>query len=118
MDNKIIFADGLTWKRPSEITKQKAPWVKGHMSINVPRLRKWLDEHEDGEWLNVDLNESKEKKTLYFKLNTWKPTGGKKKNLYDTEPTVEIEEDVPLLGDEDINSINGDIDAEQVFKDF
>lgn len=86
-----IFVDGVSWKRPSEITKQKAPWVKGHMSFNVKRLRAWLDKHENGDWLNIDLKESRDKSKLYFELNTYKPEP-KKRNPYD------LDEDVPLLG--------------------
>ncbi len=104
MDKKQpIFVNGVSWKRPNEITKQKAPWVKGHMSFNVPRLREWLDKHADGEWLNLDLKESKDKSKLYFELNTYKKTE-KKPDLYD--------QDVPFLGDDEINSINAE------FNDF
>lgn len=112
MDKKQpIFAQGLSWKRPTDITKQKAPWVKGHMSINVPNLLKFIQEHRDGDWLNFDLKESKDKTKLYFELNTYKKAETKK-SPYDSE------EDVPLLGDEDINKLNGEIDAEKVFDEF
>lgn len=90
-----IFVNGLSWKRPSDTTKQKAPWVKGHASINVPRLKQWLKENEDGEWLNLDLKESKDKTKLYFELNTYKSSQKEppKKNLYDADD-VEIDEEV------------------------
>ena len=68
-----IFVDGLMFKRPDENTKQKAPWVKGHVSIKTDPLIAWLTAHKNGEWLNLDLKESKSTGKLYFELNQWKP---------------------------------------------
>lgn len=113
MDKKQpIFVNGVSWKRPSDITKQKAPWVKGHMSFNVPKLRTWLDLHADGEWLNIDLKESKDKTKLYFELNTYKRE--EKKNLYaqDTEEEQPAPQELPVI------DINSELDAEQSFSEF
>ena len=68
-----IFVSGLFFKRPDENTKQKAPWIKGHVSIKPDELVKWIQEHKNGEWLNLDLKESKSTGKLYFELNQWKP---------------------------------------------
>lgn len=116
MDKKQpIFVNGVSWKRPNDITKQKAPWVKGHMSFHVPRLRAWLDEHQDGDWLNLDLKESRDKVKLYFELNTYKK-GEQQKKV--EEPVVQLDDEMPLLGDEDINKINSEIDVDEVFNEF
>lgn len=73
MDNKKerIFADGVIWKRPSEQTKEKAPWVKGHMSIKVTDFKNFMLKNQQGEWMNFDLKESQDKTKLYFELNTY-----------------------------------------------
>jgi hypothetical protein len=69
-----IFADGIIFKAPSEQTKEKAPWVKGHISIKVPELIIFLEKYNTkGGWINLDLKKSKEKGTLYLELNQWKP---------------------------------------------
>lgn len=67
-----IFADGLRFERPREGSPE---FVKGRMGIQVERLKAWLEVHGKGqEWLNLDLLQSKDGKTLYFQLNSWKPT--------------------------------------------
>ncbi len=92
MDKKTpIFVDGLNWKRPNEKTKEKAPWVKGHMSINVPKLMAWMIKHQQGEWLNLDLKESKDKTKLYFELNTYGRTEEKAVEV----PVVQLQEENP-----------------------
>lgn len=94
MDKKQpIFADGLMWKRPNDKTKEKAPWVKGHMSINVAKLMKWMLVHQQGDWLNLDLKESKDKTKLYFELNTY----GRKEDTVLGQPDVD---DIPLPTEE------------------
>lgn len=74
MENKQrIWVDGLMFKRPSDQTKEKAPWVKGHVSIKVVNFLTWFQDHSEGqEWLNLDLKESQDKTKLYFELNTYK----------------------------------------------
>ena len=70
MENKI--PQGLNFQRPHE----KAPeFVKGKLGLNIKRLLAWLAENNlEEEWINFDLLESKDKKTLYWKLNDWKKT--------------------------------------------
>ena len=72
-----IFADGLIFKKK----RDGAPdFVKGGVSIKVEDFVAFLQKHkkEDG-WVNLDLLKAKEKDSLYFSLNDWKPeakTGG------------------------------------------
>lgn len=71
MDKEKIFAKGIYWKRPSEQTKEKAPWVKGHMSFKIDELKAFIAQHQQDIWMNFDLKESKDKTGLYFELNTY-----------------------------------------------
>lgn len=70
-----IFTDGISFYRP----KDGAPeWIKGSVVIHKDRLIKFLNENsqflsEKG-FMNLDLKLSKDKNTLYFQVNTWKPT--------------------------------------------
>ena len=48
-----IFPDGLIFKLPGD----KAPdFVKGKLSINLPKFAQWIKDHKDGEWMNFDLS--------------------------------------------------------------
>lgn len=68
MEEKI-FVNGLVFKRPNE----KAPdFVKGHISINLNSFKDFLKQYGTGEWINIDMLNSKKNK-IYFTLNTWKP---------------------------------------------
>lgn len=69
----IVFVSGMYFKAPDDRTKEKAPWVKGHVSIKTADFIEFIKAHKDEEWLNCDLKKSKGGK-LYFELNTWKPT--------------------------------------------
>ena len=72
MEPKNKLPDGLNFTRPREGSPE---FVKGKLGLNTKRLLAWLNANNlEGEWLNFDLLESKEKKTLYFKLNDWKAT--------------------------------------------
>lgn len=64
------FVNGLYWKDASE----KSPeWVKGKISVKVEEFIEYLKQNQDNGWVNINLLESKEKKQLYFALDTWKP---------------------------------------------
>lgn len=68
-----IFVDGFIFKLPAD----NAPaFVKGKISIKIPDFSKWVKEHKDGDWLNIDLKVSKENKP-YAELNTYKKESGK-----------------------------------------
>ena len=90
-----IFADGIMFKAPSEQTKEKAPWVKGHISIKVPELIVFLNKHNTkGGWVNLDLKKSKEKGTLYLELNQWQPKKEDDLGL-DEKSAQEVEKERP-----------------------
>ena len=73
MDNnkpEPVFADGFLFKRPNE----GAPdFVKGALSIKVGEAIAFLQKHNSGGWVNLDLKNSQGGK-LYLQLNDWKPT--------------------------------------------
>ena len=66
-ENKI-FADGFIVKR-----KDSAPeFVVASVSVKVEDFGKFVKEHQDNGWLNMDIKKSRQGK-LYAELNTWKP---------------------------------------------
>lgn len=107
MDKKEpIFADGIIFKAPNEQTKEKAPWVKGHISIKVPDLIVFLNKYNTkGGWINLDLKKSKEKGTLYLELNQWQPKQKDDLGL-DDEPKVEVKE--PIIDPSDGRDLTPD----------
>lgn len=85
MENTKIFVDGLIFKLPDEKTKEKAPWIKGKISVKVPEFINFLNKHNtNGVWVNIDLKKSKEKGTLYLELNTYKKVA-KEENAEDIQ---------------------------------
>jgi len=63
------FSKGFIFKRPRE----GAPvFVKGSLSIKVDEAIEFL-KAEGGEWVNLDLLQSKEGDKLYFTVNDFKP---------------------------------------------
>jgi len=63
------FARGFIFKRP----KPGVPdFVKGSMSIKVEEAIEFLRE-KGGEWVNLDLLQSKDGTKLYFVVNDFKP---------------------------------------------
>jgi hypothetical protein len=79
---EVVFAEGMYFKAPDERTKEKAPWVKGSVSIKMSDFIPFIKEHKDKEWLNIDLKKSKGGK-LYFEVNTWEPTEDQVKEVAD-----------------------------------
>jgi len=90
-DKKPIFAEGIRFSAPNERLKEKAPWIKGHISIRRAELEDFMQKYtkEDG-WINLDLKKSKEKGTLYLELNTYQFT----KKEETGEKTVNIDEEI------------------------
>lgn len=69
-EKEKIYPKGLIWKRPRE----GAPdFIKGSMSIKVDEFVAFLQKHSNKGWVNLDFKKSKEKGTLYFQLDDWKP---------------------------------------------
>lgn len=68
-----IWADGLRFELPNEVTKEKAPWIKGKISVKVPEFIAFIKKYENNAgYVNIDLKKS-EKGTYYLELNNWKP---------------------------------------------
>ncbi len=71
---KKIFADGFRFELPSPELKQKAPWIKGKLSVKVAEAIKFLQEHESNAgWVNIDMKLSEKTGKIYLELNQWKP---------------------------------------------
>jgi hypothetical protein len=74
MDTTNKFLNGLMVKAP----KQGAPsFVKGSISIKRLELIGTLTAME-GEWINLDIKESKDGSKWYAQINEWKPKVGDK----------------------------------------
>jgi len=85
MKNKI-FAEGIIFKKPDEKTPN---FVKGKISIKVAEFIAFLEKNKSGEWVNLNVKESKGGK-WYLELDTWKPDKDKTKdNLQDKAKTIE-----------------------------
>ena len=65
-----VFANGMMYKLPHP---NSPAWVKGSISIKVTDFIAFLQTHQSDGWCNLDMKKSKEKGTIYFELNTWKP---------------------------------------------
>lgn len=69
MSKEKVFTNGFVFKIPHP----NAPsFVKGKVSVKVEDFKKFLDEHNDNGWVNIDLKLSQEGKP-YAELDTWKP---------------------------------------------
>lgn len=65
-----IFADGFIVKHPHA----NAPsFVKGSISVKVSEAIAFLTKHQERDWVNLDLLESRDRSKLYLSLNTFKP---------------------------------------------
>lgn len=70
MSNETEFVEGLIVKAP----RDGAPdFVKASISIKREELIEWLS-GRDGEWVNVDVKESRNGK-WYAAVNTYQPKG-------------------------------------------
>lgn len=70
-EKKIVFADGITFTKKRDGAPE---FVKGGVSVRVEQFYTWAKEHvNQNGFVNLDLLKSKEKGTLYFRLNDWKP---------------------------------------------
>ena len=74
MANDKIFADGFIVKR-----NDTAPeFVVASVSVKVDDFGKFVKEHQDNGWINMDIKKSQQGK-FYAELNTWKPESKVKK---------------------------------------
>ena len=87
-----IFAEGFIVKHPHE----KSPsFVKGSVSIKVSEAIAFLTKHQERDWVNLDLLESRDGAKLYLALNTFKPqTSQPTQNT--TEPEEADAEETPF----------------------
>jgi hypothetical protein len=92
-----IFIDGMYFEIP-----QNAPdFVKGKISINVAKLTKFLNDHQNnGGYVSVDVKESKTTGKVYCVLNTWKPEHKQFKEKEEKDIHVDTEVEYP---EEEIN---------------
>lgn len=64
-----VFAQGLIAKR-----RPNAPeFVTCSLSVKVSEFKAFLDEHEDKDWVNLNVLQSRNGK-YYAELDTWKPS--------------------------------------------
>jgi hypothetical protein len=97
MENpEITFANGFIFKR----NEQAPDWAIGKVSIKVSEFKAFLDEHADGDWLNLEVKKSKSGK-YYAQLDTWKPEkkafeNGTPQTAGDTKPAAEATDDLPF----------------------
>lgn len=90
MSNKE-FVNGLIVKRP----RDGAPdFVKFSVSIKIEELKKFLDQRS-GEWMNVDVKESRDGK-LYAEVNNWKPSKAKEEKKATEGDGFGQEEKIPF----------------------
>jgi len=69
---EIVFADGFKFEKPREGAPEL---LKGRISVNVATAIETLKKHQNnGGWVNINMWKSKEKGTIYFSIDTWKPT--------------------------------------------
>ena len=69
MSKEKIFANGFSFKR-----NEKAPsFVVGNLSVKKEDAIEFLNQHEDGGYVNLNINMSKNG-AYYVELDTWKPT--------------------------------------------
>jgi len=47
-------------------------FVRGRLAIKVDEFKQFLDEHEKGGWVNIDILNSKQNK-IYLALNDFEP---------------------------------------------
>lgn len=81
------FTDGLFVKK----VRDEAPeFIKGALSIKVDSFCAYLVANcNDQGWVNIDILESKDGKSLYAELNEWKP------REKDSQASVPNEEKAP-----------------------
>lgn len=65
------FADGFIVKKPHE---KDPAFVIGRMSIKVSEATAFLAKHQDNDWVNLDILESRDGAKYYMALNDYKPT--------------------------------------------
>jgi len=110
MDKQKIFVGGMYFKRPTDLTKEKAPWVKGHISLKVADFKIWFANHTEKEWVNITLKESQGGK-LYLEEDTWTP----REAVFTPEEKATIDK---IRNAEIEQQKKREIDPEEVYNNF
>lgn len=83
----IILAGGMRFEKPSDATKEKAPWVKGKLSFKVDEAIEFLQKYKsETGWVNCDLKLSEKTGKLYLALNTFKVGANTFKKAEEIDP--------------------------------
>lgn len=69
-----IFLNGIISK---DIPETAPAWILGKFSMNVPELKKWLDDNSqrlmDNGWINFVIKKSEKTGKRYIEVDTYKP---------------------------------------------
>lgn len=69
-----VFVDGMRFELPTDIQKEKTPWIKAKISIKAPEMIAFLEKHQSNAgWVNIDLKKSDKTGKMYLELNSWQP---------------------------------------------
>jgi hypothetical protein len=69
---EMIFVEGMSFKPRAENAPET---VRGGIYFKYPEFARFMEKHKnDKGWVNVKMMKSKEKGSIYFILDTWKPT--------------------------------------------
>jgi hypothetical protein len=82
-----IYPEGFNWKDKALTAPS---FVVGGIGINKNKFIKWL-ESQEGDWVNLKVNEKYQSKEIEVTLDTWKPTYKKEET-----PKVDTGEIDPL----------------------
>lgn len=68
----MIFVEGMSFK---EVAPNAPESVRGGIYFKYPEFARFMEAHKNEKgWVNIKMMKSKEKGTIYFILDTWKPT--------------------------------------------
>ena len=73
------------------IKESDKDWILCKLGINIEQFSKFVKEHKDGEFMNIDICESKNGK-IYASLNTFKPKEKKEPEIDNSE----TDDDLPF----------------------
>ena len=84
-----IFANGIRFRHPWSSAPE---YIKGSIAIKVEEFISFLQQNGTDGWVNLGLKESKDGKSLYFELNTWKPETNEAEPIEEhSDPSGEID---------------------------
>jgi len=80
MSKENIFVDGMIIKHPHERVPN---FIKATMSLNVEKLKEFMDKHNVNGWINIDIKEGRNGK-LYASLNMFNPDSSYNNVVYNS----------------------------------